>query len=93
MNEKGFEIVKSVPTGYEFDKPCDLHQSISASYEEMWRTIYPHFRFDRSNIENYYTKYDMSNYFKVIRKVIWYDVTPDKFIHEVFGYMNTISAY
>ena len=93
MEAKGYELIKSVPDGYTFDKPREIHTALSEAYEEMWTKIYPYFKFDRSHIEQYYTRYNIDSHLRVLRKVIWCDFTPNKSIHEVVGYMNSISAY
>lgn len=59
----------------------------------MWSKIYPYFRFDRSVIEKFYTPFDFEAHLTVLKRVVWYDLTPGKTLHEVLGYMNSISAY
>jgi hypothetical protein len=59
----------------------------------MWDKIYPHFKFDRSVIEKFYTPMDFDGNCKVLRKVIWFDTTPNKSIQAVIGYLESISAY
>eukprot|EP00347_Sterkiella_histriomuscorum_P004622 403359760 len=94
MQEKGYELDQTIPTDYKIqDSKIHAYQEISTAYEEMWTKIYPHFIFDRSVIEKFYTTFDFEAHLKVLKKVIWYDVTPNKTMHEVLGYMNSISAY
>lgn len=59
----------------------------------MWNLIYKHFRFDRSVIENFYQPFNFEGHTEVLRKVIWFDTTPNKSIKAVLGYLETISAY
>ncbi|CDW88371.1 UNKNOWN [Stylonychia lemnae] len=94
MESKGFVVKTNIPTDYQFDQSKQSIQSlISEAYEEMWAKIYPHFRFDRSVIEKFYTPFNFDDYLNVDTQIIWNDLTPQKSIHEVFGYMNSNSAY
>lgn len=61
----------------------------------MWKTIYPHFRFNRSVIEAYYKPFEplFENEFEIIKKVIWCEFEPNRSLQSVVGYMDSISAY
>ena len=94
LGEKGYEISQSVPDQYQFNEQNQKsYQAISEAYEAMWSKIYPYFRFDRSVIEKFYTPFDFEAHLTVLKRVVWYDLTPGKTLHEVLGYMNSISAY
>lgn len=83
----------SLPDGYAFEKNKDSQSALSDAYEEMWTKIYPYFKCDRAGLENFFVNYEIDQHLSVIRKIVWYDVTPNKSLHEVVGYMNSISAY
>lgn len=93
MEEKGFKVIKGLPDGYAFSKTPEIQTQISSAYEEMWSKIYSHFRFNRSVIEDFYQPFDFASHMTVIDKFVWYDVTPDKPLQAVTGYMDSVSAY
>ena len=66
---------------------------MSKAYNDIWDKIYPHFRFDRSVIEKFYQPFNFEGNCNVLRKLIWFDTTPNKSIKAVIGYLESISAY
>ena len=92
MGMKGFDVIDGCPS-YKFEKDPLIHKEISLAYNEVWDKIYKHFRFNRSVIENYYEPFNFSEHTTVLRKVIWFDTTPNKSIKAVLGYLESISAY
>ena len=59
----------------------------------MWDKIYKHFRFNRSVIEDYYQPFPFEENINVLHKIIWFDCTPNRSIHSVIGYLESVSAY
>ena len=80
MTDKGFEIHIAKPEGYKFDKESNVMTELSDSYEKMWSTIYPHFRFDRSVIEAFYETFEplFQKELTVLKRLIWYEFEPNK---------------
>lgn len=82
-----------MPDGYAFEKNKVTQSALSEAYEEMWTKIYPYSKCDRASLETYFSNYEIDQHLSVIRKVVWYDVTPNKSLNEVVGYMNSFSEY
>lgn len=93
MSGKGFEVIHGSASTYTFTKETSTHAELSKAYNDMWDKIYPHFRFDRSVIEKFYQPFNFEGHCKVLRKLIWFDTTPNKSIKAVIGYLESISAY
>jgi len=66
---------------------------MSQAYNEFWKLVYPHFRFNRSVIEDFYQPFHFAELLTVLRKVIWFETTPNKSVKTVFGYLESVSAY
>ena len=93
-NAQGFDVVDGARnTDYKFTKEASVHSQLSEAYNAMWTKIYPHFKFDRSVIENFYAPFPFVENCKVLRKLIWFDTEPNKSIKAVLGYLESISAY
>jgi SAM-dependent methyltransferase len=93
-NAQGFDVIDGAKvTDYKFGKDSSVHSQLSLAYNEMWTKIYPHFRFDRSVIENFYQPFPFAENCQVLKKLIWFDTTPNKSIKAVLGYLESISAY
>lgn len=91
---QGYEVIDGTEnTEYKFEKDPAIHIQLSQIYNEMWDKIYKHFRFDRSVIEKFYQPIKFEEHSKIMRKVIWFDTTPNNSIKAVIGYLESISAY
>ena len=70
-----------------------MHHELSQAYDDMWTKIYKHFRFNRSVIEDFYQPFNFEDHTKVLRKLIWFDVSPNRSAKAVLGYLESVSAY
>jgi len=93
-NAQGFDVIDGAKfSEYKFSKDPVVHSHLSQAYNDMWTKIYPHFKFNRSVIENFYQPFPFDQNCRVLKKLIWFDTTPNKSIKAVLGYLESISAY
>ncbi len=93
-NAQGFDVIDGAKfSGYKFTKISAVHSQLSQAYNDMWTKTYPYCKFDRTVIENFYQQFPFDENCHVLRKLIWFDTTPNKSIKAVLGYLESSSAY
>ncbi len=48
---------------------------------------------NRADLDAFYTSYKFEEHLKVMKKVIWFETTPDKPVEQMLNYVSTVSAY
>ncbi len=69
------------------------NKEFSQAYNEFWKVIKPHFRYDYNVMDSFYEPFNISKHVKEIRKVIWIDIERNKPVEEVLGYLESVSGY